>query len=73
MKMANMKVWFDEEGDFLEVAFAERAGHFQEIGPDVYERVDEQGDVVGFAIFNFSKRERQAIEVPLEVVSVPGA
>ena len=68
--MAGMKVWFDEEGDFLEVAFAERTGHFQEIGPDVYERVDDHGEVLGFAIFNFSKRERKAVEVPLEVISV---
>ena len=71
--MANMKVWFDKEGDFLEVTFADRSGHFQEISPDVYERVDEQGDVVGFAIFNFSKRDRKPVEVPLEVISVGAA
>lgn len=71
--MAKMKVWFDQEGDFLEVTFAERTGHFQEIGADVYERIDERGRVVGFAIFNFSKRDRKPIEVPLEMVSVADA
>ena len=70
--MAKIKVWFDEEGDFLEVLFAERTGHFQEIGPDIYERVNEEGHVLGFAIFNFSKRDRTAVEVPLEVISVSG-
>ena len=68
--MAGMKVWFDEEGDFLEVTFAGRAGHFQEIGPDVYERVDERGGIVGFAIFNFSKRDQRTVDVPLEIVTV---
>lgn len=30
--MAKMKVWFDEEGDFLEMMFADRKGSFREIG-----------------------------------------
>ncbi len=33
-----MKVWFDEEADFLEVTFADHKGTFREIGPDLYER-----------------------------------
>ena len=68
--MAVTKVWFDEEGDFLEVTFADRAGYFREIGPDLYERVDEGGRVLGFAIFNFSERNRKPIEVPLEISAV---
>ncbi len=65
--MAKMKVWFDEEGDFLEVTFAARKGSFREIGPDLYEGVDAQGHVVGVAIFNFLKRDRKTVEIPLEM------
>lgn len=49
--MAGLRVWYDEEGDFLEVTFSQRTGHFQQIRPDVYERVDEEGNILGFAIF----------------------
>ena len=65
--MAKMKVWFDEEGDFLEVTFADRKGSFREIGPDLYERVDTKGNVIGIAIFNFLKRDRKAVEIPLDL------
>ena len=52
-KIARLRVWFDEEGDFLEVTFARREGSIRSIGPDIYERVDAKGNVLGFAIFNF--------------------
>jgi uncharacterized protein YuzE len=65
--MAKMKVWFDEEGDFLELTFADRKGSFREIGADLYERVDARGNVFGVAIFNFLKRDRKPIEIPLQM------
>lgn len=64
-KVARLRVWFDEEGDFLEVAFAKRKGSFRSIGPDIFERVDAQGKVIGFAIFNFLKHDRKTVEIPL--------
>jgi len=39
----------------------------RDLGDDVFERVDGQGNVIGFAIFNFSKRDQTPIEVPLNV------
>jgi uncharacterized protein YuzE len=68
-----MKVWFDEEGDFLEVTFADRKGSFREIGPDLYERVDARGNVIGVAIFNFLKRYRKSVEIPLKVTQLAAA
>ena len=65
-KIARLKVWFDEEGNFLEVTFARRRGSFRSIGPDIYERVDAKGKVIGFAIFNFTKHDRKTVEIPLE-------
>lgn len=64
--MAKIKVWFDEEADFLEVNFTKRKGYLREIAPDVYERVDSKGKVLGFAIFNFLKQPRKTVEIPFE-------
>jgi hypothetical protein len=68
--MARTKVWYDEEGDFLEMTFAEREGSFREIAAGLYERVDARGNVIGFAIFNFRKRDRKTVEIPLELAPV---
>jgi uncharacterized protein YuzE len=66
--MGKMRVWYDKEGDFLEVTFFDAKGYMRDLGDDVFERVDEQGKVIGFAIFNFSKRDQQTVEVPLELL-----
>lgn len=65
--MANVRVWFDREGDFLEVRFVEAEGCFRELAEDVFERVDKEGNVTGFAIFNVTRRECESIEIPLEL------
>ena len=58
-----VKVWFDAEADFLEVRFSEKAGFMRETNSDaVMERVDEQGNVLGFSIMQVS---RLAKEKPL--------
>lgn len=45
-----VKVWFDPEGDFLEVRFSDAPGCMRETGHDaLVERVDEHGQVVGSA------------------------
>ncbi|HEV8717292.1 MAG TPA: DUF2283 domain-containing protein [Candidatus Binatia bacterium] len=66
--MGKVKVWYDREGDFLEFTFREAKGYMRDIGDDIFERVDEQGRVIGFAIFNFSKRDQKAVEIPLELL-----
>jgi uncharacterized protein YuzE len=51
-----VKVWFDAEADFLEVRFSEAAGFMRETNNDaVMERVDEQGNVLGFSILQVSQ------------------
>jgi uncharacterized protein YuzE len=58
-----VKVWFDAEADFLEVRFSEKAGFMRETNNDaVMERVDDQGNVLGFSILQVS---RLAKEKPL--------
>lgn len=60
-----LKVWFDAEADYLEVRFSEAAGYEKETNHDaVMERVDAQGQVIGFSILGVSKFRK---ENPLEV------
>ena len=48
-------VWYDEEGDYLEVLFDRKAGHIRETQNDaVMEKVDSEGNVIGFSILNVS-------------------
>ena len=55
-----VKVWFDKEGDFLEVTFAERAGYMRETAHDaVMERVDERGNLIGFSILQSAGLQRE--------------
>lgn len=55
-----VKVWFDTEGDFLEVRFSDAAGYMKETDNDaVMERVDERGQVIGFSILQVSKLSRE--------------
>lgn len=55
--MANkLKVWFDREGDFLEVLFDDAPGYMRATTNDaVMERVDAQGRVTGFSILGVSR------------------
>lgn len=51
-----IKVWYDPEGDYLEVLFSEAPGYMRETDDDaLLERVDENGQVIGFSIMNVSR------------------
>jgi uncharacterized protein YuzE len=61
-----VKLWFDREGDFLEVLFEDKEGFFRETENDqVMERVDTEGNVIGFSVTNVSKLTDKPIEVAL--------
>ena len=54
-----VKVWFDPEGDFLEVLFSDAPGYMRETDNDaVLERVDEIGQVIVFSIMQVSRLAR---------------
>lgn len=68
--MAKMKLWYDEEGDYLEMSISRKRGYFKDIGNDIWERIDEKGHIMGIAIANFKKRlsrMKREVELPLEV------
>jgi uncharacterized protein YuzE len=62
-----IKVWYDKEGDYLEVLFEKKAGYFRETKNDaVMEKVDEEGHVIGFSILKVSALEEKPLSISLE-------
>ncbi len=56
-----VKVWYDPEADFLEVQFSDAPGYMRETDHDaVMERVDEQGQVLGFSILGISRHAKES-------------
>jgi len=61
-----VRIWYDKEGDYLEVIFERKAGYFRETDSDaVMEKVDEEGNIIGFSILKVSALEEQK---PLSVI-----
>ena len=65
--MASLRVWYDREGDMLEVTFEDVLAAMEEVDEDVFERRTPDGRIVGFAVFNFSKHDRDKLTLPLAV------
>jgi uncharacterized protein YuzE len=66
MAERKLKIWYDKEGDFLEVMFEQRAGTFRETAnPHVMEKVDESGNVIGFSVMRVSALQDSPLEVAL--------
>lgn len=66
MAERKLKVWFDAEGDFLDVIFDQKPGYFRETANDqVMEKVDEQGNVIGFSVLRVSALKDRPLEVAL--------
>ena len=50
-----IKIWYDQKGDYLEVLFERKAGYFKETTNDaVMEKVDDKGNIIGFSILKMS-------------------
>jgi len=55
-----IKVWYDKEGDYLEVLFDKKKGYFKETENDaIMEKVDEDGNIIGFSILKISDLKQQ--------------
>jgi uncharacterized protein YuzE len=63
-----IKIWYDKEGDYLEVLFERRAGYFRETDNDaVMEKVDEKGNIIGFSILRVSAlKEQKPLSISLK-------
>jgi uncharacterized protein YuzE len=67
--MEGLKVWYDREGDVLEVIFEDAPAVMEEVKEDVFERRTPDGRVVGFMVMNFSKHDRQSLQLPMAVTA----
>ena len=64
-KKQHVAVWYDREGDFREVMFAQKEGYFRETAHDqVMEKVDRDGAILGFHVLKVS-RLTQPLDVEL--------
>lgn len=69
--MANetVSVWYDEDGDMLEVLWAFREGYFSSTDDErVLKRLNDDGEVIGFLIHDFSTL-KQPSPVEFELTS----
>lgn len=61
-----IKLWYDPEGDYLEVIFEQKEGYFRETENDqVMEKVDQEGNILGFSVLKVSKLDKKPMEVSL--------
>lgn len=66
MERKTLKVWYDPEGDYLEVIFDQKEGYFRETENDqVMEKVDPQGNILGFSVLRVSSLKAKPLEVAL--------
>ena len=64
-KKRPITVWYDREGDFLEVLFERKPGHFRQTSSEgVMEKVDKEGKVIGFHVLH-ATRLTQPLELEL--------
>lgn len=63
-----MHVYYDEEGDFLELQVGEpREGFFEELEDGIFQRRDSQtNEIIGVAIFGVKRRPLRDIDVPVK-------
>ena len=55
-----INVWYDKEGDYLEVLFERKKGYFKETENDaVMEKIDDGGNIIGFSILKVSALKEQ--------------
>lgn len=70
MEKGNVNIWFDKDGDFLEVIWEVNEGYFTETDDNrVMVKLDMDGNVLGFHILGFSSMDGAPFAVPLKPVS----
>jgi uncharacterized protein YuzE len=66
MAERKLKIWYDPEADYLEVISKQGPGTFRETASDrVMEKVDDQGNILGFSVLEISALKQEPLEVTL--------
>ena len=69
MTKRNVSVWYDDEGDMLEVLWALREGYFTPTDDErILKRLDDDGEVIGFLIHDVSTL-KQPVPIEFELAS----
>ena len=70
--MAEIKVYFDREGNTLTVWFGDPEEEYvcEETGEEVVLMKDKSGKVIGFEKLNFVEAETERVKVAFETVAV---
>jgi hypothetical protein len=65
-RRGKIKLYYDPEGDYIEVTFENKVGYFRETEDDrVMEKVDAEGNVLGFSVMKVSSLRGKPFEVAL--------
>lgn len=66
MERRAVKLWYDPDGDYMEVVFEKKTGYFRETDDErVMEKVDAEGNVLGFSIMKVSSLKGEPFELAL--------
>ena len=66
MAQKKLKIWYDPEGDYLDVIFDHKPGYFRETESDrLMEKVDGAGNILGFSVLRVSALKKAPLEVAL--------
>ena len=70
--MAQVKVYYDREGNTLTVWFGDPADEYvsEETGEEIVLMKDKDGKVIGFEKLNFTAQTADAMKVAFETVTV---
>jgi hypothetical protein len=61
-----LRIWYDSQGDYLEVTFDQTSGFFQETSDErVMKKVDGLGIILGFSILGVRALEGKPLEIEL--------
>lgn len=64
--MGSLKIWYDPEGDYLEVTFDRKAGEFQPTPvQNMMVKLDPDGHVIGFSVLNISDVANAPLEIEI--------
>ena len=51
----NIKIWYDKEGDYLEIMFSDNPGFMVETDNDyIMKRIDKEGNILGYSIMGIT-------------------
>ena len=66
MAANSVRVWYDPEGDYLEVLFEQAEGYFRETEDDrVMKKVDVDGNLLGFSVLQVSALKGEPLQIAL--------